>query len=80
MQDLDELTKNDGIDNNDDMIATDNDTDTSISFKTTQSAIPKRGWTKKQIQSVWIIGVIITILIAIGSFLLKDVNLFGIFA
>ena len=67
-------------DNNDDMIANPNDIDNSISFKVNESATPDRGWTKKQMRNVWITGIVITILLAVCSFFLNDVNIFGIFA
>ena len=80
MQELNKTNITEDIDNNDDMIANEQDIDTSLSFRVREDAAPKRGWTKNQIRSVWIIGVITTILIIVVSFFLKDVNIFGIFA
>lgn len=80
MPEINEAKAIDEIDNNDDMITDEKDIDNTISFKTSQSATPERGWKKKQIRNVWIIGVVATILIAICSFFLNDVNIFGIFA
>ena len=80
MEETKDLDKIDEIDNNDDMIADEKDIDKSVSFKVSESVAPERGWSKKQIRSVWIIGIIATILIAVCSFFLKDVNIFGIFA
>ncbi len=80
MQELNETNLTEEIDNNDDMIAKEQDIDTYVSFKVSENATPKRSWTKSQIRSVWITGIIATIIIAILSFFLKDVNIFGIFA
>ena len=79
MPETKEITSTDEIDNNDEMVAKKEDIDSTLSFKVSESAAPERGWTKKQIRSVWIIGVIAAILIAVGSFFLHDVNIFGIF-
>ena len=80
MTDINEINALDETDNNDDMIAEEKDIDNSVSFKVNNSPTPERGWTKKQIRNVWIIGVVAAILIAICSFLLGDLNIFGIFA
>lgn len=80
MQEHNETNITEDLDNNDDMIAKVQDIDTTLSFKVSEDAVPKRGWTKKQIRSVWIIGIIATILIVVFSFLLKDMNIFGMFA
>lgn len=80
MQELNKLNIDDELDNNDDMIAKEQDIDNSVSFKPSTDSAPKRSWTKSQIKSVWIIGVVATILMVICSFFLKDLNIFGIFA
>ena len=80
MEETKDLDTIDEIDNNDDMIANEKDIDKSVSFKVSESSVPERGWTKKQMRSVWIIGIIVTILVVICSFFLKDMNIFGIFA
>ncbi|MBP3921861.1 MAG: hypothetical protein J6D27_02730 [Ruminiclostridium sp.] len=80
MSEFNRTNEVDEIDNNDDMIAKEENIDNTVSFKVNESAAPQRGWTKKQIRSVWIIGVIAAILIAVCSFLLRDVNIFGIFS
>lgn len=80
MSEINRTNEVDEIDNNDDMIAKEENIDNTVSFKVNESAAPQRGWTKKQIHSVWIIGVIAAILIVVCSFLLRDVNIFGIFS
>lgn len=80
MQELNELNNREELDNNDDMIKNEEAVDGTISFKVSNDAAPKRGWTKEQKRSVWILAAVITIAVTIFSFIFKDMNILGIFA
>ncbi len=73
------ISENESLDNNDDMIATDNRIDDTVSFKVSESSAPQRGWTKQQKRSVWIIAAVITLLSAVIYFIVGSLNIFGIF-
>lgn len=73
------------IDDNSDMIADDteeNQDNETVSFKVSQSATPKRGWSKKDKRAVWIIAVVVTLLLIAVNILLTffDLPQFAIFS
>lgn len=67
------ITETDDIDNNDDMLANEEESQT-VSFKVSESAAPQRGWTKKEKYAVWIIATVITVLAVIVLFFLKIID------
>ena len=66
-------TETNDIDNNDDMLATEEESQT-VSFKVSESAAPQRGWTKKEKYAVWIIATALTVVTVIVLFFLKIID------
>ena len=66
------------IDNNDDMLITPETADDTVSFEPEQPPAPVHGWTKKQMRSVWVIAVVITVLFVLFSFLFRYVDIWGL--
>ncbi len=65
------------IDNNEDMLITPETADDTVSFEPEQPPAPVHGWTKKQMRSVWIIAVVVTVLFVLFSFLFQYVDIWG---
>ncbi len=77
--DIAEKTIAEETDSNDDMVASTEQINSTVSFKVSESAAPDRGWTKGQKRSVWIIAAVITLLAAVIYFFVGTLNIFGIF-